>query len=66
VASQSSSQHFTPNAESVRRIEEVSTNAYLTYDLVIEKVLKGVDYFRGSHHNIATLYGSSLEWRFGH
>jgi hypothetical protein len=26
----------------------------------------GVDYFRGSPHNIATLYGGSLEWRFGH
>jgi hypothetical protein len=25
----------------------------------------GVDYFRGSPHNIATLYGGSLEWRFG-
>jgi Pro-kumamolisin, activation domain/Bacterial Ig-like domain (group 1)/OmpA-like transmembrane domain len=26
----------------------------------------GVDYFRGSPHNIASLYGGSLEWRFGH
>jgi len=25
----------------------------------------GVDYFRGSPNNIATLYGGSLEWRFG-
>ena len=25
----------------------------------------GIDYFRGSPNNIATLYGGSLEWRFG-
>jgi PKD repeat protein len=26
----------------------------------------GVDYFRGSTNNVATLYAGSLEWRFGH
>jgi len=26
----------------------------------------GVDYFRGTQDNIATLYGGSVEWRFGH
>jgi hypothetical protein len=26
----------------------------------------GVDYFRGSSNNVATLYAGSLEWRFGH
>jgi hypothetical protein len=34
---------FTPNAESVCRIEEGSTNAYLTHDRVIENFLKGVE-----------------------
>lgn len=26
----------------------------------------GVDYFRGTQYNVATLYGGSLEWRFGY
>jgi hypothetical protein len=34
---------FTPNAESVCRIEEGSTNAYLTKDRAIEDFLKGVE-----------------------
>jgi hypothetical protein len=34
---------FTPNAESVCRIEEGSTNAYLTNDRAIEIFLKGVE-----------------------
>ena len=34
---------FTPNAESVCRIEEGSTNAYLTRDRAIETFLKGVE-----------------------
>jgi hypothetical protein len=29
------------------------------------KIGVGVDYFRGTQENIATLYGGSLEWRFG-
>jgi Protein of unknown function (DUF4238) len=34
---------FTPDAESVCRIEEGSTNAYLTHDRAIEDFLKGVE-----------------------
>lgn len=34
---------FTPNSESVCRIEEGSTNAYLTKDRAIEDLLKGVE-----------------------
>src|ERR1700733_1805774 len=34
---------FTPNAESVCRIEEGSTNAYLTKDRAIEDFLKGIE-----------------------
>jgi hypothetical protein len=34
---------FTPDAESVCRIEEGSTNAYLTHDRAIEEFLKGVE-----------------------
>jgi hypothetical protein len=34
---------FTPDAESVCRIEEGSTNEYLTHDRAIEEFLKGVE-----------------------
>src|SRR5580658_2975946 len=34
---------FTPNAESVCRIEEGSTNAYLTHDRLIEQLLAGIE-----------------------
>src|SRR5258705_12404118 len=34
---------FTPNSESVCRIEEGSTNAYLTEDRLIEEFLKGIE-----------------------
>lgn len=34
---------FTPNAESVCRIEEGSTNAYLTHDRLIEELLTGIE-----------------------
>jgi hypothetical protein len=39
----SDGKYFTPNAESVCRIEEGSTNAYLTKDRAIEDFLKGVE-----------------------
>jgi hypothetical protein len=34
---------FTPNAESVCRIEAGSTNAYLTHDRLIEELLAGIE-----------------------
>ena len=39
----SDAKSFRPNSESVCRIEEGSTNAYLTKDRVIEEFLKGVE-----------------------
>ena len=39
----SDSKSFTPNAESVCRIEQGSSNAYLTHDRLIEELLTGIE-----------------------
>jgi hypothetical protein len=43
AARKSDGKSFTPNAESVCRIEEGSTNAYLTHDRLIEELLTGIE-----------------------
>ena len=47
-----------------RRTRGVAMSEFLVGLPMIIVLWAGVDYFRGTQNNIATLYGGSLEYRF--